>query len=132
MDAIRRYAKSLTWAMTVCFVFISCYIPTADAAIVGTESLLETETSRTKIEAFLARADIQKQLVNQGINPEQALLRVNRLTDAEINVLADEIDTIPAGGDIVGAAVFIFLVLLVTDLLGLTDVFPFVKKPVNR
>jgi UPF0716 family protein affecting phage T7 exclusion len=38
----------------------------------------------------------------------------------------------PAGGDalgvVVGAAVLIFLILLVTDILGLTDIFPFVKK----
>lgn len=132
MEIIRRFAKPLTCAVTICFVFLSCYIPAASAAIVGTESLLETEANRAKVEAFLVRKDVQQQFVKQGVDPKQALSRINRLTDAEVNILADKIDTMPAGGDIVGAAVFIFLVLLVTDLLGLTDVFPFVKKPANR
>ena len=132
MEITRRFVKPLTYVVTVCFVFLSCYIPAANAAIVGTESLLETEANRIKVEAFLARKDVQQQLVKQGIDPERALMRINRLTDAEVDLLANKIDTMPAGGDIVGAAVFIFLVLLVTDLLGLTDVFPFVKKPVNR
>lgn len=132
MDTIRRFAKPLTCVVTVCFVLLSCYIPAAGAAIVDTESLLDTETGRAQVEAFLSRADVQKQLVNQGLDPEQALSRINRLTDAEVHGLADKINSMPAGGDVVGAAVFIFLVLLVTDLLGLTDVFPFVKKPANR
>lgn len=128
MEPFRRYAKPFTYAASVCFIFLSCYLPAANAAIVGTEPLLEAETSRTKVETFLAREDVQQQLVKQGIDPQQALSRVTRLTDAEVVALAEKIDTLPAGGDIVGAAVFIFLVLLVTDLLGLTDVFPFVVK----
>jgi len=50
------------------------------------------------------------------------------LTDDEARLLAQRIDQMPAGGGIVGAIVLIFLVLLVTDVLGLTDVFPFTKK----
>lgn len=128
MQSIRRFAKPLTYVVTTCFIALSCYVPAANAAIVGTESLLSVETNRARVETFLARADVQQQLVKQGIDPEQALSRVNRLTDAEVNALAEKIDTMPAGGDVVGAAVFIFLVLLVTDLLGLTDVYPFVKN----
>lgn len=128
MESIRRFAKPLTYFVTTCFIALSCYAPVVSAAIVDTESLLETETNRIKVETFLARADVQQQLVKQGIDPEQALSRVNRLTDTEVNTLAEKIDTMPAGGDVVGAAVFIFLVLLVTDLLGLTDVYPFVKN----
>jgi hypothetical protein len=41
-------------------------------------------------------------------------------------------DQLPAGGDgigtIVGAAVLVFLILLITDILGFTHVFPFVKS----
>lgn len=131
MDLIRRYAKPFTYIVTAAFLFLSCYAP-ANAAILGTESLLEAETSRAKVATFLTRTDVQNQLIKRGINPEQALSRVTRLTNTEVNALAEKIDTMPAGGDVVGAAVFIFLVLLVTDLLGLTDVYPFVKNPVNR
>jgi hypothetical protein len=66
------------------------------------------------------------------VNPEEAKARVDSLTDQEIAKIAARIDQLPAGGDglgvIVGAAVLIFLVLLLTDILGITDIFPFVKK----
>ena len=46
--------------------------------------------------------------------------------------MADQIERLPAGGSaigvIIGAALIVFLVLLATDILGYTDVFPFVKK----
>lgn len=128
MESIRRFAKPFTYLATACFIVLSCYMPAAGAAIVGTESLIDAEANRAKVETFLARVDVQKHLIKQGIDPEQALFRINRLTDTEVNELAERIDTMPAGGDVVGAAVFIFLVLLVTDLLGLTDIFPFVVK----
>lgn len=128
MQSIRCLAKPLTYIVTTCFIALSCYLPAANATIVGTDSILDAQVNRSKVEMFLTRADVQQQLAKQGIDPGQALSRVSRLTDAEVNALAEKIDTMPAGGDVVGAAVFVFLVLLVTDLLGLTDVFPFVKK----
>jgi hypothetical protein len=70
--------------------------------------------------------------VDWGINPDEAKARVDSLTDEEIENIASRMDQLPAGGDafgvIVGAALIIFIVLLVTDILGLTDVFTFVKK----
>jgi hypothetical protein len=67
-----------------------------------------------------------------GIDPLEAKARVDSLSDAEAVDVANHIDRLPAGsstvGIIVGAILLVFLVLLITDLLGLTDVFPFVKK----
>ncbi len=67
-----------------------------------------------------------------GVNPEEAKIRVDSLTDQEIEKIAAGIDRLPAGGNglgaIVGTALIVFLVLLVTDILGYTDIFPFVKK----
>jgi hypothetical protein len=58
-----------------------------------------------------------------------ARARVAALTDAEAQMLVDQIDTSPAGAsDILGALVFIFVLLLVTDILGLTKVFPFTRS----
>ena len=37
-------------------------------------------------------------------------------------------DELPAGGDLLGAAVLIFLVLLFTDIMGYTKVFPFTRS----
>ena len=58
--------------------------------------------------------------------------RVAALSDEEIEKIAGRIDELPAGqgavGAIIGAAVLIFIILLITDLIGLTSVFGFTKK----
>ncbi|MBC7727858.1 MAG: PA2779 family protein, partial [Microbacteriaceae bacterium] len=43
---------------------------------------------------------------------------------------AHTLDTAPAGADggVIGVIVFIFVLLLVTDILGLTKVFPFTRS----
>jgi hypothetical protein len=72
----------------------------------------------------------------QGISPAEARARVDSLSDDEIMQIADKMDQLPAGGSafgvIVGAAVFIFVVLLITDILGFTDIFTFVKHPSRK
>jgi hypothetical protein len=67
-----------------------------------------------------------------GIDVHEAMARIDALSDAEIIALADRMEQLPAGGSafgtIVGAAVIVFIVLLITDIMGFTDIFPFVKK----
>jgi len=63
-----------------------------------------------------------------GVDPVAAKARVNQLNDDELAVLLENIDSLPAGGDIGGLLVTVFIVLVITDLLGATDVFPFVKN----
>jgi len=99
-------------------------ISTGDAA-----NLQRVETSRAFMDSFMTRSDVRAELTNMGIPAEEAAARVNGLSDAEIISLSDTIQDSPAGasavGVIVGAAVLIFLVLLVTDLTGYTNVYNF-------
>lgn len=106
----------------------------ARAALISTEQAIATEhhlDARARVEALLAREDVRAELIGLGVDPEQAATRLARLNDAEIARIAGHLDSLPAGegaiGAVVGAALFIFLVLLITDLLGLTDVYPFVR-----
>jgi Na+-transporting methylmalonyl-CoA/oxaloacetate decarboxylase gamma subunit len=63
------------------------------------------------------------------VSPAQVQERVAALTDAEVAQMAQQIDSAPAGAnEILGTIVFIFLILLVTDILGLTKVFPFTRS----
>jgi hypothetical protein len=62
-----------------------------------------------------------------GVDSKDIQARVDNMTDREVAIMADKMDQLPAGQGIVGTVVFIFLVLLITDILGYTDVFPFVK-----
>jgi hypothetical protein len=128
MNFFRLYAKTACRLAAACTLIMSIYIPSARAGIIDTEVLLNAQQDRATVETFLARADVREQLALWGVDPAQASVRVAGLTDAEVQAMAERIDVMPAGGDAAGAIVFIFLVLLVTDLLGLTDVFPFVKK----
>ena len=103
--------------------------------MISTETVIESERAyeaRVYVHSVLAREDLKAALMSQGIDMKEAKARIDSLSNTEIVLLADKIEQLPAGSDpistIVGAAVLIFLVLLITDILGLTDVFSFVKK----
>ena len=60
-----------------------------------------------------------------------AKARVSALTNEEAHQIAGRLDQLPAGGEVLGVLLTIFIVLLVTDILGFTKVFPF-TRPINR
>ena len=133
MENLRRIAKPISHFVIFAFLWLGLQLPAAQAGIVGTEIIVsnaQAQQDRTQIMNLLDRKDIQEQLVSHGVTAEQAKARVDSLSDAETHTLANQMNTLPAGGDssILGVIVLIFLVLLVTDILGLTKVFPFTKK----
>ena len=85
------------------------------------------EQQREHIRAMLARQDVQAGLLKQGVDPVAVKSRVDALTDDEVSQVSGKLDQVPAGGDIIGALVTIFIVLLVTDILGFTKVFSFTR-----
>lgn len=90
-----------------------------------------TVSSQDKVSQFVARDDVAKAFEEMGVDPKMIELKIASLSDDEINTIASNIDTLPAGGDggsIIGALVFIFVVLLITDILGLTKVFNFTRS----
>jgi hypothetical protein len=83
---------------------------------------------RQRIATVLERDDVRAQLAARGIGLGEAQARVAALTDAEAADLAAQIDALPAGGvSVLGVALVVFLVLLLTDILGYTKIFPFTK-----
>ena len=133
-----RFSKPFSRAVAVVVVpafFVCATAQSAAAAMVSTAQVAAAAVqpdAHAKVRDFVARADVQEVMTHWGVSPEEASARVAALTDAEAADLAARIDAMPAGGHvvgiIVGAILFVFLVLLLTDLLGLTDVFPFIKK----
>ena len=127
--------KSKWMKSTAAMLIVSCTslsIPMqASAAVIPTDaviaqaSAMDLSRQRGELTTFLTRSDVQTQLVSLGVDHNQAAARVAVLSDDEVQQLYGKMQTLPAGGDILGTLVFIFLVLLVTDLLGLTSVFPF-------
>lgn len=102
----------------------------AQAAMVGTGQAVAAQQGtldRARLASLLERADLQAQLAAMGVDVQEARERVASLTDAEVARLNQQVGELPAGANsALGIVVLIFLILLVTDLLGTTDVFPFV------
>jgi hypothetical protein len=127
--------KSICIFTIFSFLLLNISVQTSMAQMITTEMSIEINKQaqgRTTVNTFLQREDVQQTMVEQGIDPIEAQKRVDNLSDAEVLRLAQTIEQLPAGagaiGTIVGAAVLVFIVLLVTDLLGLTHVFPFVNR----
>ena len=119
-------------ASTLIFSTLAMGLPTiAQADIVSTQDAISTSavtTSRAQVTTFLSRADVRKGLQDQGIDIEAAQNRVDAMSDAEVAELAGRVDQAPAGGDVLGLLFTVFIVLLVTDILGFTKVFPFTRS----
>jgi hypothetical protein len=127
---MRRIKRLFACFLLTAFTFVG-FTQTVQAALIGTEQVLAANTAqqnRARITAALERPEVIEQLQGLGVGKAEAQERVAALTDEEAAALAGKIDSLPAGGDVVGALVFIFVVLLVTDLLGLTRVFPFTRS----
>ena len=127
--------RILTHLMAAVMMLSSLPIVPAQAALVTTDRVVEAEAladDRTRVMAFMAREDVRAQLEALGIDPAEAARRAESLTEDEIRQIAGRLDEMPAGQDAVGilavTILVIFLVLLITDLMGVTDVFPFIKK----
>jgi hypothetical protein len=135
MKNIRIFLKPVGLFLAVFMVILSGPYQSATAALIGTESVINTDraqNAREYLKSLLAREDVRNALVSQGIDPREAKNRIDSLTDEEATLVADQLQELPAGGSffttLLIVALIVFLVLLVTDITGYTDIFPFVKS----
>ena len=126
---IMRYHRFVAGLLIVSLTGLGLPLP-AHAGMIGTDSVAASG-DRDRIAGLLERAEVRAGLEAYGVSPADVKARVAAMTDQEITQLAGQIDRLPAGGDGVGGilflAVFVFLVLLVTDILGFTKIFPFTR-----
>jgi hypothetical protein len=122
----RIFVHLLLWTVT-----FAGFTQSVQAAIIGTDQIHAAgavEQNRARIAAALQRPDVAAELERMGVSKADAEARVAALSDDEVASLAHRVDTMPAGGDVLGALLFVFVLLLVTDILGLTKVFPFTRS----
>ena len=127
----RRFvAAVLTVSMASASVAQATAATAAPAALLSAEQVQQAEApaGRALLEQTLQRADVVAALEARGVSVQAARERVSALTDAEAAHVAAQIDAAPAGGDVLGVIVFIFVVLLITDILGFTKIFPFTRS----
>ncbi len=134
MKLFRSDMKFLCLLMAVLTLIVSTPKESVLAALIDTETIIDSSHSqkaRDQLMQFIAREDIQKALITNGIDPMEAEARINNLSDEEVIRISDQIEKLPAGG---GAAEFLLIMLLILilvfvilDLSGVTDVFTFIK-----
>jgi hypothetical protein len=125
----------LTLALAGALILLGPTGRVARAELVPTAAVLnpagDQSDARERVLAFLDREDVRGQLEALGVSSEEAKARVASLTDDEVERINGKLDQLPAGGDFLALAASILvvtvLVLLFADLLGFTDIFPFVN-----
>jgi outer membrane protein OmpA-like peptidoglycan-associated protein len=136
---MRKISKTAAIFLALHMLMLSGLSQSVWAAMLSTESIIDADrgqSPRDYLNHLLTRAEIQKALISHGIDPQEARARIDHLSDDEINTFAHEIDPLPAGGGFFETFIIIvfivFLILLLTDISGHTDVFPFVKKQASK
>lgn len=131
MKILHHIVRPVSVLVSTAVLSLSLYTPAAQAAMVTTDQVInvaEAASARTQLQTALLRADVQQALIEQGVNPQDVQTRVDALSDDEAAQLAMQLDEMPAGGDGLGLIVFVFLVLVVMDIVCLTNIFPFTVK----
>jgi len=135
IDGGRRF---VALGMVLALVAVWMPVGAVKAELVSTEEVIHgmrgaalAADRRARVEAFLGREDVRRQLEALGVEAEEAEARVASLSDAEIERIAGRIDALPAGQDALStffiAAGVVVLVLIITDIAGITNVFTFVR-----
>ena len=135
MKRFRQILRPTGFLLAIFMFMLSGPCQSAMAAMIGTEAVVDSErahNAREYLKTFLAREDVKSALVSQGIDPQEARNRVDSLTEEESRFVADQLDQMPAGGGFFSTLLIVvflvFVILLVTDITGYTDIFPFVKS----
>ena len=92
------------------------------AAMVGTAQLQDSQLSVDLGNIAAKRDWIEQQLVVGGVEAADAATRVAAMTDAQVIKIHQRIDEAPAGG--ADGLIIVFLILVITELMGYTDIVP--------
>ncbi|TAK74069.1 MAG: hypothetical protein EPO12_21150 [Aquabacterium sp.] len=130
-----RYRRTLATIVALA-ISHTVGLQAAQAGMIGTAEFTQSTlaraadsaTRRAEINSLFERADVAQELARRGVDIGEARARVAALSDAELADMAKQIDEAPAGGDFLGVVVGIFLILLITDILGFTKIFPFTRS----
>jgi hypothetical protein len=105
----------------------------AQAAMIGNEQIVNQSLSvetRDSLRQLFEQDTARQQLQAWGVSPDQINTRINSLTDAELARINQQVGDLNAGGNVLGILLVIFIVFVITDVIGATDIFPFIH-PVN-
>ena len=123
----RKFRLALIIKSIFIFTTMTLYLPVAQAAMIGTDGsvsdLVSARGQDDTIKDFLSRQIVIQMLENQGVEPGHAMERVASLTQAERDLLEQKINELPAGAGAVEVIGIVFIVLIILELVGVTDIF---------
>ena len=125
---MHRIQRPLAWLLSALLILMP--VMSAQAGMLDTDTLITTGQSQQSIaglQQLLEHEDAQRQLLALGVSPDQVRERVASLSDSELARINQGIDTLNAGGDsVLGVLLIIFIVFVITDVIGATNIFPFI------
>lgn len=120
-----KYLKTLS-----CIALLSLGFSAASyAGVYTSEQVIQSaqfNIDKKQVLGMFDEANVQDQLIALGVSKEDALVRLNAMTPYEISELNKQLNEAPAGG-LVGTIVTVLVVVAVLDLMGITDVYPFIR-----
>ena len=116
---------------TVVYALIASLLSLASPAVVQAEMIgtlaafesAQRDANLTKVNELLARDQVREQMRAFGVDGAQLEARLAGLTDAELNALAGNLDTLPAGAGVLEVVGIVFIVLLILEAVGVIDIF---------
>ncbi|MDX1539206.1 PA2779 family protein [Arsukibacterium sp.] len=101
----------------------------ATAGVYSSEQVIAAQQhqyNKQQVLAFVDTAEVQHKLIELGVSPADAKLRIASMTNAELEAFNNQLNEMPSGG-VVGTIVTVLVVIAVLDLMGITDVYPFIR-----
>ena len=123
---MHTFNRAVSRLLILCVIGLGIPLP-ASADIVTTDQV-SASAERDRVRDFVLREDVRAQMHSFGVDANNVRERVDAMTDEEIGKLAGRIDQAPAGSGVIGVLFAVLIILLVTDILGLTKVFPFTRS----
>jgi hypothetical protein len=121
-----RHRRGFSLVVLLAASLMAASVQSARAGVITTQqylSAVDREAARARIDAVLAREEVRSRLEHYGVDPVAADERIAALTDQELELLATELENLPAGGDLLGVVGVVFIVLLILELVGVIDIF---------
>ncbi|MEX1664297.1 PA2779 family protein [Zhongshania arctica] len=103
---------------------------TVSAGVITTDRMVAEyaiDENRAAMKAALSQDNVRERLVELGVSPADVGARIDALTPSELAMLQEKMDQLPAGAGALGLLALLVLIFFITDILGITDIFPFVN-----
>ena len=131
-----RVQKSICLIVAVClFNMLSFATPQVHAKMIGTQTVIQKQQSiwnKTKLQDAFSDKEASALFEKMGVHPEFVQKRIDNMTPAELVYFNQQAEDLPKGsslfGTLLGLAVLFAIIFIVTDVIGATDIYPFINS----